>query len=462
MPDINNLSNRELDVLRGISAGCTNKVIAAALRIGSETVKTHVASSLSKLDVSSRTELGMIAAEHGLALTEEEFIDYIAGKMPRITDEDRRIFFHPGIEVLTENVKYKQQLQKAQDLNRIERKAFREHSRISNAIESYNEALLEELRLHGDELRGYGRRSGPLDPNAAAMVIHLSDNHMNELVNLPTNRFDFEVAAKRLMLLAQKAKVFGKAYGVERVIVFFGGDLMNSDRRLDELLAMSTNRARATLLAVHLYKQFLLDLRSEFFVDCFGLTGNESRAKDNLGWVDVVATDNYDFTIYSMLSAVFEGIEDKGFRFHEFQANEVLFSVHNETFLGLHGHQVNATDQRKCQAIVGKYAAKGVNVTHILCGHIHSTVVGDYVSRNSSLVGSNAYSEEALQFSSKAAQNCHLVTKQGLDGVKLDLQNVDGVEGYEILPQLAAYNAKSADKAHEAMIEPQTLVKVII
>ena len=89
-------------------------------------------------------------------------------------------------------------------------------------------------------------------------------------------------------------------------------------------------------------------------------------------------------------------------------------------------------------------------------------MVGDYVSRNSSLVGSNAYSEEALQFSSKASQNIHLVTKQGLDGIKCDLQNVEGVEGYEIIPQLAAYNAKSADKAGESMRDPQTLVKVII
>ena len=165
---------------------------------------------------------------------------------------------------------------------------------------------------------------------------------------------------------------------------------MNSDRRLDELLAMSTNRARATVLAVHLYKQFLQDLRSDFFVDVFGVTGNESRAKENLGWVDVVATDSYDFTIYAMLQAVFDAADDKGLRFHDFQANEVVFKLHNETFLGVHGHQVNATDQKKCQAIIGKYAAKGVNVTHILCGHIHASIISDYVSRNASLVGSNA------------------------------------------------------------------------
>lgn len=365
-------------------------------------------------------------------------------------------------EVLAENVRLAKKSQRAADINRVERKSFREHARIENAVTAYSESILLELKEHGKELAGCPRRTGPLDPKAAALVVHLSDNHFNELVNLPTNRFDFEVASKRLALLAQKAKLLGKAYGVEKVVVFFGGDLMNSDRRLDELLAMSTNRARATILAVHLYKQFLVDLRSDFFVDVFGVTGNESRAKENLGWVDVVATDSYDFTIYAMLQAVFDAAEDPGMRFHDFQANETVFSIHNETFLGVHGHQVNATDQKKCQAIIGKYAAKGVNITHILCGHIHATVVSDYVSRNASLVGSNAYSEEALGFVSKAAQNIHIVTPQGLDGFKADLQNVEGVEGYEIISKLAQYNAKSADKAGQALREPKTIVQVVI
>lgn len=365
-------------------------------------------------------------------------------------------------ETVSENVRLAKLAQRQADTNRIERKAFREHARIENAITCYNESLLAELEAVGTLMAGCDKRSGPLDPKAAAMVVHLSDNHFNELVNLPTNRFDFQVAAKRLQLLAQKAKTYGKAYGVERVVVFFGGDLMNSDRRLDELLAMSTNRAKATLLAVHLYKQFLQDLRADFFIDCFGVTGNESRAKENLGWVDVVATDNYDFTIFSILQVIFNAIEDKGMRFHDFSANEVVFKLHNETFLGVHGHQVNATDQKKCQAIIGKYAAKGINITHILCGHIHSTVVSDYVSRNASLVGSNAYSEEALGFVSKAAQNLHLVTPQGLDGIKCDLQNIQGVEGYSVIKELEAYNAQSAGKASEALHEPQTIIRVVI
>ncbi|WGL30564.1 putative phosphoesterase [Synechococcus phage S-CRES2] len=365
-------------------------------------------------------------------------------------------------ETIEANVKLAKANQGLEDRNRIANKAFREHARIENAVTAYSEAILSELQSVGQSLYGCDRRSGALDPSSAVLVVHLSDNHFNELVNLPTNRFDFEVAAKRLQLLAQKTKLLGQAYGAEKVVVFFGGDLMNSDRRLDELLAMSTNRARATILAVHLYRQFLMDLRADFFVDCFGVTGNESRAKDNLGWVDVVATDSYDFTIYSMLQAVFDSVEDAGMRFHDFQANDVVFKVHNETFLGIHGHQINATDQKKVQAMIGKYAAKGVNITHILCGHIHSTMVSDYISRNASLVGSNAYSEEALGFVSKAAQNIAIVTPQGLDGFKADLQNVEGVEGYDVISKLAAYNARSADKAHEAMVKPQAIVRVVI
>ena len=366
------------------------------------------------------------------------------------------------LELVAANVKLAKSAQEAADRNRIAAKAFREHARIENAVEGYSAAILAELREVGQSFRAYERRTGAYDPDTATLVVHLSDNHFNELVNLPHNRFDFTVAAKRLQLLASKTKLLGKAYGAEKIVIFFGGDLMNSDRRLDELLAMSTNRARATLLAVHLYRQFLMDLRADFFVDCFGVTGNESRVKDDLGWVDVVATDSYDFTIYSMLQAVFDASDDRGIRFHDFEANEVVFKIHNETFLGIHGHQINCSDQKKVQSMIGKYSVQGINVTHVLAGHIHSCLVSDYVSRNSSLVGSNTYSDNALGFISKASQNIHVVTPQGLDGIKCDLQNVEGVEGYEIISKLAEYNAKSADKANKAMRDSQTIVRVVI
>lgn len=59
------LSERELDVLRGVSQGQANKIIASELSISENTVKNHVKSILSKLDASDRTDAAMIAVRRG-------------------------------------------------------------------------------------------------------------------------------------------------------------------------------------------------------------------------------------------------------------------------------------------------------------------------------------------------------------------------------------------------------------
>jgi len=60
------LTNRELDVLRRIVAGASNKQIAAALGISEATVKTHVNSILGKMSVSDRTGAAIAAIRRGI------------------------------------------------------------------------------------------------------------------------------------------------------------------------------------------------------------------------------------------------------------------------------------------------------------------------------------------------------------------------------------------------------------
>jgi two-component system nitrate/nitrite response regulator NarL len=60
------LSPRELDILRGIARGDSNKEIARDHGIAETTVKIHVQHVLRKLDVSSRVHAAVIATEHGL------------------------------------------------------------------------------------------------------------------------------------------------------------------------------------------------------------------------------------------------------------------------------------------------------------------------------------------------------------------------------------------------------------
>jgi two-component system nitrate/nitrite response regulator NarL len=63
---IASLSPRELDILRGIVRGASNKEIARQHGIAETTVKIHVQHVLRKLDVSSRVHAAVIATEYGL------------------------------------------------------------------------------------------------------------------------------------------------------------------------------------------------------------------------------------------------------------------------------------------------------------------------------------------------------------------------------------------------------------
>jgi DNA-binding NarL/FixJ family response regulator len=64
--ELSGLSEREREVLRLIARGASNKEIAAALFLAEGTVKNHVTSILTKLDVSDRTQAALRARELGI------------------------------------------------------------------------------------------------------------------------------------------------------------------------------------------------------------------------------------------------------------------------------------------------------------------------------------------------------------------------------------------------------------
>lgn len=61
-----NLTERELDVLRLLAKGFTNSDIAARLYLSEGTVRNHVSAILEKLGVSDRTQAAVIAIQQGL------------------------------------------------------------------------------------------------------------------------------------------------------------------------------------------------------------------------------------------------------------------------------------------------------------------------------------------------------------------------------------------------------------
>src|SRR5690606_25877246 len=61
------LTEREMEVLRMIAKGKSNQEIADELFIGVKTVKFHVTNLLAKLEVEDRTQAAIYSYKHGLA-----------------------------------------------------------------------------------------------------------------------------------------------------------------------------------------------------------------------------------------------------------------------------------------------------------------------------------------------------------------------------------------------------------
>ena len=343
-------------------------------------------------------------------------------------------------DIVKSNVQLAKQKQSAQDINRIERKGFREHARYENAITQ----LLFNIQdiLQNRSLSKYKFKK--VKQGKSVGVLHISDTHFNELVSLPHNNYDFKVASRRLKHFVTEAKKLFKCYNINNVLIAITGDLINSDRRLDEMLNMSVNRSKAIFLAVDLLQQIIHDIGEDYSVTVACVTGNESRLKQEWGWTDFMASDNYDFVIFEMLRHLFK---QTNVEFVVDDPSEVVVNVAGQNLLLLHGNGSFTTQYEKSvNQIKGRYAGRGVQIDYIISGHIHSARVGDIASRSSSLVGANEYSEKGLNLSGRASQNIYIFHEnKNIDAMKIDLQYV-GEECYDIDEELESYNAKSSSK----------------
>jgi transposase-like protein/predicted phosphodiesterase len=351
-------------------------------------------------------------------------------------------------ELVQDNVRLAKQKQKAQDLNRIERKSFREHARVENALEEFGIALKSLAELHGKELSKVKMPNIKNHNIDRIGVIHLTDWHANELIELPHNRFDFTVLAKRAEKLAKEAISIFSNQNINKVVILSTGDMMNSDRRLDELVNQATNRAKAAFLTSHIIKNFILEMRRFFHVSVVSVLGNESRFNKEMTFSETGLSDNYDFFIFNHLKDIFEASEIKGIEFGSVDKIEEIVKIAGKNWLIKHDFNMSSKDQKSVQSTIGRYSLAGHKIDYMITGHIHETRITDIMARGSSMAGSNTYNENALNLFGSAAQNIFITDALNIHKITIDLQDTNGYKGYDIIKELEAYNAKSASKSN--------------
>lgn len=362
--------------------------------------------------------------------------------------------FETDRELVEQNVRYKKQQQKFADINRVERKSFREYARVENSVEEY----IKELVRVFDE-NPY-KPSGILHTTTGTTigVIQLSDLHFNELINIKSNQYDFNIASKRLQKLAREARKYFLVNGVTDVFILCSGDCLNSDRRLDELLAMATNRSKATFIATQILENMIVDLNNHFNLHIAGVCGNESRVGKDFNWGNELVSDNYDFTIFNILRYKLKDTKGISFLGMSDKPEEVI-EINGKNFLMLHGNQLSKDITKDVSKLIAKYAQVDIIIDFVIFGHLHEAMIADRYARSSSLCGSNNYSEEALLLNGKASQNIYLVFPEDrIDAIKVDLQDTKEYPGYNNKDWQDAYNPKSVEKLHKQ----ETILRITI
>ena len=208
-------------------------------------------------------------------------------------------------EAVDQVLKSTKTIQKLRDKARVTNKLVRSEVRYTNAIE----ALLEELN---DKLKSTVFSEipkvahGKVGDNVG--LVQISDLHLNEVVDLVDtinyNKFNYDIACRRLKKFHDEIVVNLKSHNVNKVVVVNSGDVLNSDRRLDEILTNAGTRSIALIVAVDILSQFIRDLSSEFSVSYATVLGNESRKFEELTWSNKTFSNNYDFEIkYTICSS---------------------------------------------------------------------------------------------------------------------------------------------------------------
>lgn len=366
-------------------------------------------------------------------------LSYI-GRVMKMYDGQTDLVKDPDGEFIIEASKIYRQKQKLMDQQRIERK-IREKIRRENAVSEYTKELVELIKTR--TFNEFDIKNHSEINKETSAIIQVSDLHLNELIALPDNKFDFKVAARRLRKYAIESMRILDAYNITDIVIAFTGDLINSDRRLDELLNMSTNRAKASLLTVLLLEQFILELSKKYNIKIASISGNESRMDKEWGSSEAIMSYNYDWNINEILKLVFR---NSPIEFVDCDPTEQVINVCGQNFLLIHGNQLKGECTQAVQKIVGKYSIRKVHINYVIFGHLHESRIAEYYARSSSLCGANAYSDRDLQLISRASQNIHIVQRDSINTIKIDLQNANDYEGYDIDKTLEAYNAKSYDK----------------
>lgn len=303
--------------------------------------------------------------------------------------------------------------QNLRDKNRIANKKIRQIARLSNSSNELFQKILTKLKKMGLVISVANNKvplANKVKPGKQKeAIVQLSDLHLNSNVllsdTLGINEYGYEKGSQRLYDFAQRIKeTLGES--VSNITVALTGDLLNSDRRIDEMLSNSDCRSEAMLKAVQILSGFLLDLNSCYQVQVVSVVGNESRIDKDMPIRDPL--HNYDFLIHAFLANF---LKNSGIKFLNMERTyDKVVNVCGANILLTHNYFNISWDKA-----VMKYNEVGISLDYMITGHKHETEITHHTAQAGSIVGTDFYGINKLNKITKASANLYILEKNLVD-----------------------------------------------
>ena len=435
--------------------GMTVEEVATVRGVKRETILDYLSRRVKRLESAVEEDIKPSHVKP-VVLPSPELVD--DGKVASVSIQDElEELEEENIRLAKAPTKQGKSLQLQMDNNRNLRKEKREGFRADAKADTFLEELVELNKIKGKELGKVEFNDYSSSTGEAVGVIQMTDLHLNEIINLVHNQYDLSIASQRLKKHVDTCLQMFELEDMSTVVIALTGDLLNSDRRLDEITNQCINRAKAVVISQHLILQAVMHVRLNYNVHVISVMGNESRIDKDWGSADNVNSNNFDYMIAANIQQVveFSGIE--GVTFGDIDKQEMIVNINGHNWLVTHDCTRYTSSQYKTQSKIGAGHLNGQPFTFIIGGHVHCTYISDSFARSASLAGTNEYAEIKLGLAGVASQNGFIVRKGAIIPFAVNVQDVEGYIGYDIEDELKKHDIKTcADLRGKEVI--QTIV----
>ena len=286
------------------------------------------------------------------------------------------------------------QLQKERIRQKDERRNFenlvRNEARWETLFDMIKDGLdnLEynhKLNIYPYEIRG----------SESEAILILSDWHIGVEINTPSNVFNIEVAKERVDKLIKETIKHCKNNNVTKLHVALAGDLVQGIIHVNSRLRQNENIINQVLIASELVADLISSLSQSIRrIEVYNVNGNHGRVNANIK--ESLDEENFESLVYEIVKLKLDIIKEReriayNVHFNENEFKDIsLIDVMNKKVAVSHGHK----DRKQNTALDRlNHLLDEYRVNELITGHFHNVRLGDGVTVNGALSGSDDFAQ---------------------------------------------------------------------